>query len=149
MRRITMFRINKIWIFIGSVAFSFGILSIGYGYWTDKLDIEGNADVKYSLNVIDDVEEETPSPEAIELIVNPELAPAETPASPETPAPAVTEPQIPEPEPAVTPVTDPVPDPEPEPEPTVTSEPEPEPASQAADTDTPADTGGTGETIVE
>ena len=68
---------KKITLVILTIIFSMGTImgtiSVGYGYWTDRLFLEGNADVKMKINVLDDVldeestineERETPADES-------------------------------------------------------------------------------------
>lgn len=46
---------KKIIVVIYAFLFSLGTASVGYGFWTDRLDLEGKADVIISLNVFDDI----------------------------------------------------------------------------------------------
>ena len=63
-----MIKKRKIIVLLGALIFSLGMVSVGYGFWTDHLDLEGDADLKLSICVIDDVVLETTSEEAIQLL---------------------------------------------------------------------------------
>jgi hypothetical protein len=72
-----MIRKSKTLIFFAALVFSLSTLTVGYGFWTDHLDLEGEADIRMSINVIDDIVlEEKTTEEAIQII--PETVPPDS-----------------------------------------------------------------------
>ncbi|MEL7656699.1 MAG: hypothetical protein AAGU75_12415, partial [Bacillota bacterium] len=66
---------KKLIIVFAALMFSLGIFSVGFGYWTDQLNIEGDANVKLSINVTDDIiNVEYTTSDAIQLMEN-QIAP--------------------------------------------------------------------------
>ena len=59
---------RKIIILIASLMFSVGTISIGYGFWTDSLELEGNSDIRINLTVNNDMNDPAVSQETADLI---------------------------------------------------------------------------------
>lgn len=160
-----MTKVKNFSVMITALIFSVGVLSLGYGFWTDSLNIEGNADVRVRVSVVDDIIEASDvSPAALEIVMEPQTNAGEEgdgssmDSEPVTPAPESDEPQQTDPsitDPGTTPdlpetppdlpetpqnpaepVTDPVP--EPVSEPAAEPESEPSPANDPGTSPEPA-----------
>lgn len=58
-------------IVIAALTVSLGALSVGYGYWTDMLNVEGSVDVSIGINVLNDIPEQIVTSEALQLTETP------------------------------------------------------------------------------
>ena len=65
-------REKSIFTVLAITLLSVSMVSVGYGFWTDRLDVEGNAMIQMSVPVIDDVPES----------VYPETEPVREPSGP-------------------------------------------------------------------
>ena len=59
---------RRILILVASLMFSVGMISIGYGFWTDSLEFEGNSEIRINLTVINDMNDPIVSPETADLV---------------------------------------------------------------------------------
>ena len=59
---------RKLIVMLSALIFSLGVFSVGFGYWTDQLNLEGDANVNLSINVTDDIiKVEYTSPAALQM----------------------------------------------------------------------------------
>lgn len=69
--------IKRMILIAAVMVFTTGIITVGYGYWTDRLDLEGSAHVRLELDVIDDIADSIPTPPAMCLTEAPTASEAQ------------------------------------------------------------------------